>query len=176
MIPSYILLKGNFVFAAGGAIHTADFTKSMLDAPETIEAYKWNWDLIYTHKVAPPPAGAGQTTNPFITGQVAMYVEGVWWIPDFVAGIKDFEWDVCMFPKHPKTGKRTTTVESDGWWIYKGAKQPDLAWDLMAFLSSEDGQSKFSKLNYIIPSNIPSVGQEWYSRTPPNTGLKHWIT
>lgn len=172
MIPPYILFKGNFVFGAGGALHDAGFTKSLLGSPETIEAYKYNWDLIYTHKVAPPPAGAGQTTNPFITGQVAMYIEGVWWIPDFAAAITDFEWDVCMFPKHPKTGKRTTTVESDGWWIFKGSKQPDASWDLISYLASEEGQKKFSELNYIIPSNFPDVGKEWYSRTPPANRIK----
>ncbi len=55
MINSAILTKGNFLFSAGGASHTADYSKSMLDAPETIEAFKWNWDLVYTHKIAPAP-------------------------------------------------------------------------------------------------------------------------
>ena len=170
-IPNYILMKGNFVFAAGGAIHLPDFTKSMLADPATIEAYKWNWDLIFTHKVSPPP-GSMTSTNPFMTGQVAMYIEGVWWIPDFVNGIKDFEWDVALFPKHPKTGKRTTTVESDGWWLYKGTKQADLGWDLIQYLSSPEGQAKFSKLNYIIPSNYPDTAKGWYSQTPPANRIK----
>jgi multiple sugar transport system substrate-binding protein len=170
-IPNYILLKGNFVWSAGGAIHSPDFSKSMLADPGTIEAYKWNWDLIFTHKVAPPP-GSLTSTNPFMTGQVAMYVEGVWWISDFVPGIKDFDWDVALFPKHPTTGKRTTTVESDGWWIYKGAKEPEMAYDLIQYLALPEGQKKFGDLNYIIPSNIPEIAKDWYSRTPPANRIK----
>lgn len=170
-IPTYILLKGNFVWSAGGDIHTPDFSKSLLSSPETIEAYKWNWDLIYTHKVSPVP-GAGGQTNPFMTGQVAMYIEGVWWISDFVNGIKDFDWDVCLFPKHPKTGKRTTSVESDGWWIYKGAKDPDTAWKLISHLANEPQQKKFGDLNYIIPSCFPDTAKLWYSKTPPTNRLK----
>jgi len=170
-ISPYILLKTNFVAAAGGAVHTPDFSASLLDSPETIEAYKWNWDLIYTHNVSPKP-GAGGQTNPFMTGQVAMYVEGVWWISDFVNGIKDFDWDVALFPKHPKTGKRTTTVESDGWWMYKGTKVPDTAWELMSYLSSEPSQAKFGDMNYIIPSCYPDTAKVWYSKTPPANRLK----
>jgi multiple sugar transport system substrate-binding protein len=172
-IPTYILFKGNFVWSAGGALHNPEFTKSMLNDPGTLEAYKWNWDLIYTHKVAPPVNAMG-STNAFMTGNVAMYIEGDWWISDFAAGIKDFEWDVCLFPKHPKTGKRTTTVEADGWWIYKGGKQPDMAWEMISYLASEKGQATFGKLNYIIPSNFEEVGKEWYSRTPPANRMKAW--
>jgi multiple sugar transport system substrate-binding protein len=170
-ISPYILLKTNFVAAAGGAIHTPDFSASLLDSPETIEAYKWNWDLIYTHNVSPKP-GAGGQTNPFMTGQVAMYIEGVWWISDFVNGIKDFDWDVALFPKHPKTGKRTTTVESDGWWMYNGTKVPDTAWELMSYLASEPSQAKFGDMNYIIPSCYPDTAKVWYSKTPPANRLK----
>src|SRR5690606_20897697 len=126
VISPWIITKGNFLFSAGGANHTDDFRQSLVDSPESIEVWKWNWDLVYTHQIAPPP-GAQAQTNPFMSGQVAMVVDGVWWIADF-ANITDFEWDVALFPKHPNTGRRTTSLESDGWWIFKGTQQPDLAW------------------------------------------------
>ena len=62
-ISNYILFKGNWVWAAGGGLHSPDFTKSMLADPKTIEAYKWNWDLVYTHKVAPTSGAMGQTNQ-----------------------------------------------------------------------------------------------------------------
>ncbi len=171
MVPTYILAKGNFVWSAGGNIHTEDLKKSMLDAPETIEAYKWNWDLIYTHKIAPTP-GAQAQTNPFMSGQVAMFVEGVWWISDFVTGITDFDWDVALLPKHPKTGKRTVSVESDGWWVFKGTKETELSWSLLQYLSNEAGQKRFGEMNYVIPSCFPEVAKEWYSKKPPENRMK----
>jgi multiple sugar transport system substrate-binding protein len=172
VIDNSILFKGNFVWSAGGALHSPDFQKSMLADPKTIEAYKWDWDLIYTHKVAPPPSAATGQQNPFMSGQVAMYVDGVWWVTDFAAGIKDFGWDVALFPKHPQTGKRTTTLESDGWWIYKGTKDPDTAWNLISYLADPGGQSLFSKAGFCIPSNIQDVAKDWYSQTPPEHRLK----
>jgi multiple sugar transport system substrate-binding protein len=171
-IPTYILFKGNFVWAAGGALHSPDFTKSMLADPKTIEAYKWNWDLIFTHKVAPPIGGVtAQQQNPFMSGQVGMYVEGVWWLTDF-ASIKDFGWDVAMLPKHPTTGKRTVTMESDGWWMYKGGKEPDTAWNLLSYMGSPEGQQLFIKANDCIPSTYQDVAQNWYATKPPDNKLK----
>ena len=165
-IDQSILFKGNFVWAAGGALHTPDFTKSMLADPKTIEAYKWDWDLIYTHKVAPPPGMAGQQ-NPFMSGQVAMYVDGVWWLTDFANGIKDFDWDVALMPKHPTTGKRTVTMESDGWWVYKGAKDPDTSFNLLSYMANPEGEKLFIKANDCIPSTFQEVAQEWYATKPP---------
>jgi multiple sugar transport system substrate-binding protein len=171
-IPNYILFKGDFVWSAGGALHSPDFTKSMLTDPGTVEAYKWNWDLLYTHKVAPLPSGNADQQNSFMSGQVAMYVEGVWWITDFVNGIKDFEWDVALLPKHPRTGKRTTTVESDGWWVYKGAKDPDTAWNLISYMAKPSGQQLFISANDCIPSTYQDIATKWYGATPPPSKMK----
>ncbi|MCC6166252.1 MAG: extracellular solute-binding protein [Caldilineaceae bacterium] len=170
VINPSIITKGNFLFSAGGANHSDDLKSSMIDSPESIEAWKWDWDLVYTHQIAPPP-GAQAQTNPFMSGQVAMVVDGVWWIADF-ANITDFEWDIALYPKHPRTGRRTTSLESDGWWVFKSTAEPDLAWDLMQSLANEAGQKRFGELNYIIPSCFPEIGQEWYSRTPPENRLK----
>ncbi len=129
----------------------------MVDAPESIEAWKWNWDLIYTHKIAPAP-GAQAQTNPFMSGQVAMVVDGVWWISDF-ANITDFEWDVALFPKHPKTGKRTTSLESDGWWIFKATKEVDLSWSLHAVPGQRGRAEALRRAELRHPELLPRSGQ-----------------
>jgi multiple sugar transport system substrate-binding protein len=169
-IDPWIMTKGNFLFSAGGANHTADLKKSLVDDPKSVEAWKWDWDLIYTHKIAPPP-GAQAQTNPFMSGQVAMVVDGVWWISDF-ASITDFGWDIALQPKHPQTGKRTTSVESDGWWIFKATKYVDDSWSLMQNLSDEAGQKRFGDAGYVIPSCFPDIGKEWYSKPPPENRMK----
>lgn len=164
------LFRGNFIFSAGGDLATADYKKSALDRPETIEAYKWVWDLVYTHKVAPKPL-PNEPANPFASGRVAMYFDGVWWVADFIQ-IKDFEWDLAMLPKHPKTGKRTTTLESDGWWAFKASKEQDLAWSLVKFLASPESQRKFGELEFVVPSSIPEIAREWYAKKPPASRAK----
>jgi len=159
------LLRGDFVYAAGGEFITPDYKHMTLDNEATVSAYKWAWDLIYTHKVAAAPNPSLQV-NPFMAGQTAMYFDGVWWIAD-LATITDFEWDITMFPKNPNTGKRTTSLESDGWWAFKATKSPDLAWSLTSFLANKDGQAKFADLNYVIPPCIPAAAESWYAETPP---------
>lgn len=170
VIAPEIMTKGNFLFSANGANHTPDYKQSMIDAPESVSAWKWNWDLVYTHQIAPPP-GAQAQTNPFMSGQVAMVVDGVWWISDF-ANITDFEWDVALFPKHPQTGKRTTSLESDGWWVFKATQEPDLSWSLLQYLANEAGQTRFGDMGYVIPSCFPEIGKKWYSQKPPENRLK----
>jgi multiple sugar transport system substrate-binding protein len=161
------LHQGNLVFAAGGSYIAPDFKTSGLDRPETIEAYRWAWDLVYTHHVAPVPA-SGQP-HPFTSGQCAMYIYGIWYIADLVKGTPDFAWDLAMQPKHPTTGKRTTSAESDGWWIYKAKAQrdPGTAWRFLKYLAGEKGQQQFADLEYVIPPSRPTVAKQWYAKTPP---------
>jgi multiple sugar transport system substrate-binding protein len=163
------LPKGHLVYAAGGENFTPDYRQSLLDSEATVSAYKWAWDLKFTHGVAAKEGG--EASHPFLSGQTAMYFDGVWWIPD-LATITEFEWDIAMFPKHPDTGKRTTSLESDGWWAYKQTTQPDLGWDLISFLASREGQETFAELNYVVPPCIPDAAEAWYQQTPPENRPK----
>lgn len=170
MSPQW-LWRGIWVRATGGANQTPDFRQSLLNSPETREAWKWLWDMRYTHRVMTPPGGQGGP-HPFIGRIAAMSVEGVWWLGDVANGMDEGEWDVCMFPKHPRTNKRTTTVEADGWWIFKDAREPELAWSLMQYMVSEAGQRQFDELGYLVPGVLSDVAAEWYGRTPPDNRAK----
>ncbi|MBI3974038.1 MAG: sugar ABC transporter substrate-binding protein [Chloroflexi bacterium] len=164
------LNRGNFVFAAGGTLVSPDFKRSALDTPPTLSTFKWSWDLIYTHRVAPQPANGwqGNGGTPFMEGRVAMDFEGVWFIGNFQRAKLDFEWDLALLPKHPTTGKRTTSVESDGWWMFKTTKAKDAAWRLVTYLAGEKGQRQFADLEVVIPPSIPQIANEWYARKPPD--------
>jgi multiple sugar transport system substrate-binding protein len=163
--PSGMWVRGWYAWQAGGEFVSADFKTATFTSPGVVESIKWLWDLIYTEKIAPPP-GLQAATNPFMSGQVAMTLDGIWWVADF-ATITDFEWDMAMLPKHPQTGSRLTTVESDGWWIYKSTQEVEASWRLMSYLAGEAGQAKLGDLNFVVPSNFPEVGRAWYTRTPP---------
>lgn len=168
-----LMWRGIWVNSAGGSFHTPDYKKSTINSAETKEAFQWLWDAIWVHKVSPLPlAPNSQAPNPFLSRQVAMTIDGVWWLTDFANGLEPGEWDTCMFPKHPKTGKRTTTVEADGFWIFKNAKEKDLAFDLLTFFCSEDGQKRFDAEGYLIPGNHADVANAWYAKTPPDNKKK----
>ena len=162
----FLLWKGIWTKSAGGSVISADYKKSLLNSPETKEAITWLWDAIYTHKVAIPPPPPN-SIQPFLERKVAMTIDGIWWVPDFSKGLEEGEYDICQLPKHPKTGKRTTSVESDGWWIFKGASEPDLAFDLLKYMASPSGQQTFTDMGYIIPSCLPEIATPWYATKPP---------
>jgi multiple sugar transport system substrate-binding protein len=168
LAPSFeALFRGNFVYSAGGSLTNADFTRSAIDSPESAEAWTWVWDLIHTHNVAPRPQPANASpVDLFAAGKAGMTFDGIWQVAAWQP-IKAFDWDIAMLPKHPSTGKRTTSVESDGWWMYNGAKDPDTAWSLLSFLASERAQKKFASLNYIVPPSNKKLSQSWYDQKPP---------
>lgn len=170
-IDPMLIWKGIWTKAAGGSVISPDYKKSMLTAPETSEAITWLWDAIWKHKVAipPPPPNSNQ---PFLDRKVAMTIDGVWWLPDFNKGLEEGEYDVALLPKHPRTGKRTTSVESDGWWIFKGSKEPQLAFDLLEYMASAEGQKVFTEMGYIIPSSLPEIAEPWYDIKPPENKAK----
>jgi multiple sugar transport system substrate-binding protein len=164
--PVGAMLQGEFLYSAGGGLISPDFKKSGLDLPETLSALKWAWDLVYTHKVAPRPV-PNEAANPFSSGRVAMYCDGIWWVNDFVK-ITDFVWDIAYYPKNPTTGKRTMTLQSDGWWMYKRALGNDLAWNFMQFMMSERIQTKLAiEMEMGVPPVRESISQKWYTKTPP---------
>jgi multiple sugar transport system substrate-binding protein len=168
--PYLILDRGVLFYQTGGSPYSADYTKAQLTTSEVVEAYKWAWDLIYTHKIA-PEGGRDFGVEPFMSGRVAMQTAGVWLIADY-ATITEFEWDMAMLPRHPITKKNTTTLESDGWWIFNKAANPELSWDLISFMVSPEGQAKFASLNFIVPPSLPSAADAWYSSTPPEHRIK----
>ena len=171
LVPSWgMQVRGWYVWQAGGEFVSEDYKTAKLDSEGSMDAWQWTWDLIYTHEIAPSP-GLQAATNPFMSGQVAMVADGIWWVSDF-ATIEDFEWDMALFPKHPGTGSRVTTIESDGWWIFKDTKEVDASWALMSRLANKDGQTRFGELNYVVPSCFPEVGTKWYSETPPENRVK----
>ncbi len=162
--PSMAMGRGCFLYQAGTTAVNEDYTKCLYDTPEGLAAFKYPWDLLHTYKIAPLPGG--EAVNPFMSGRVALGSEGVWWIVDF-STITDFEWDMAVLPKNPTTGKGTTAVESDGWWIFREASNLDTAWSLMKFLVSPEGQTVFADLGFVIPPSIPEVAEVRYAQEPP---------
>ena len=107
-----------------------------------------------------------------MSGQVAMELDGIWLVADF-ASITDFEWDMALLPKNPQTGKFTTTLESDGWWIFKEASDPDAGFRLLTFLSARTGQEMFAALDFFVPPVFPEVSRSvvrWRRRRAPYQG------
>jgi multiple sugar transport system substrate-binding protein len=118
-------------------------TRCLLDDPKAMDGIQYRADLMYKYKVMPSPAGItamGGLGNSdfFMNGSVAMFYSGIWKTPRF-RQITTFDWDVVEFPKGPG-GKRGFPMSAAGYSVVKTSKHPELAYELVKYLSGEVGQ------------------------------------
>ena len=147
-----------WVYDAGGSAvddvkHPTKWTYA--EDPKTLQGLQFRADLIYKHKVLIPPAsitamGGTGTSDLFATGRAAMFLSGIWKTPMF-REIKNFKWDVALFPKNPD-GTRTLTTGGSGYGVLKTSKHKQEAWELVKFLSGEEGAKRLAATGLTQPA------------------------
>jgi multiple sugar transport system substrate-binding protein len=102
-----------------------------------------------------PPAsiaamGGMGNSDMFVNGSAAMFLSGIWKTPAF-REIKKFKWDVVMLPKGPN-GRRAYSTGGSGYGILKTSAHPKEAWELIQFISGEQGAQKFAATGFAQPA------------------------
>jgi ABC-type glycerol-3-phosphate transport system substrate-binding protein len=123
--------------------------------PNTLAGLQFRTDLIYKYKVMMPPSqmtamGGMGTSDMFINGSTAMFLSGLWKTPSFRA-IKNFQWDVVMFPKGPN-GNRAFGTGGSGYGILKNSTHKKEAWELVKYISGEEGAKKLAATGLAQPA------------------------
>ena len=130
-------------------------------SPENLRAYKWvrsYADKMDVKQLQVFSSGFGNFSspqNPFISGIVAMELQGVW-MHNFIAELApEIEWGAAPFPypaDRPELAD-SSPVEEDVLVIPRGAKHPNEAFEFIAFVNSRKGsellnmgQRKFTPL------------------------------
>ena len=146
------------IYSNGGMIvdNVKNPTRCTIDDEKCIEAMQFYKDLVFKYKVSPIPetivSSLGiEEPDLFKAQKTAMFFAGIWMTPMFNQDIKDFDWDIVMFPKGPK-GPRRFIAEGSGYSITKSSKNPELAWKLVKLLGGERGQKVLSKSGLAQPS------------------------
>jgi ABC-type glycerol-3-phosphate transport system substrate-binding protein len=147
-----------WVYCAGGSFvdNVKKPTKwTFATDPNTLKGIQFRADLMNKHKIMLPPSGLSAmggigTSDMFVNGSVAMYLSGIWQTPKF-RGIKDFKWDVVMFPKNP-SGYRAFSTGGSGYGILKSSKRKKEAWRLVKYISGEDGAKKLAETGLAQPA------------------------
>lgn len=146
-----------FVFSNGGKVvdNVKNPKKFLLDSKEAIAGIQYRADLMHKHGIMPSPAqmtgmGGMGSADMFISERAAMFYSGIWKTPAF-RNIKNFEWDVVMFPKGPK-GFRGFPSGGSGYSIVKSTKNKEAAWKLLTYLSGKEGQVKLAKTGLVQPA------------------------
>jgi multiple sugar transport system substrate-binding protein len=149
----------SFIYMNGGAVLDAS-GKPVVNSPEAVEAIQFYNDLVYKYHVAPSPedyANLG-TNSPdplFAQGKVAMSTTGFWGI----GGLKDatFNWDIAPLFKNKVNA---TVVFGSGFSISKDCKNPEAAWKVIEFLTSEAGQMPIVENKEDAPANIAVLNSD----------------
>jgi multiple sugar transport system substrate-binding protein len=162
---SFMYMNGGMVLDENG--------KPAANSPENVQAIQFYNDLVYTHKVAPSPEdyanlGLGGPDPLFAQGKVAMATTGFWGI----GGLKDatFNWDISPLFQNKKPA---TVLFGSGFAISKDCKNPDAAWKVIDFLTSEEGQMPIVENLQDAPVNIAVLNSDAFlkaswSETPLN--------
>ena len=121
----------------GGDLFTQDGKQARLNEPDTQWGWTWTYDMMNTHQVMLNPL----QTNPapsdlFVSGKLAMARFNIGTKAAF-ARIDNFQWGMAVAPKGPK-GQRGTLAQADVVGITKFSKNPDLAWELLKFITSKE--------------------------------------
>jgi ABC-type glycerol-3-phosphate transport system substrate-binding protein len=172
----------SWVYSFGGAIvdDVKHPTKCVLNSPEAIQAVQFRADLTNKYKVAPSQAqlvmGQGWygTASVFSSGKVAMFYTG-YWKSGYFRSIKDFDWDIVMFPKGPK-GFRKYSSGGSGYAITTQCKDKEKAWQVLKRFAGEKGQVDLSSQGGLQPAIIKLAESKQFLDDLPPKNKKIMLT
>lgn len=158
-----------WVYDAGGSFtdnvkHPTKWT--FATDPATEKGIQFRADLMNKYKFMLPPAsltamGGMGTSDMFVNGSVAMYLSGLWPTPRFRQQIKDFKWDVVMLPKNNE-GFRAFSTGGSGYGILKISKHKQEAWDVIKFISGEEGEKRLAATGLAQPALMADVNSPMF--------------
>jgi multiple sugar transport system substrate-binding protein len=135
---------GTFVLSNGGRVLNEEKTEATTTTPEFIQAIQFLVDLIHEDNAAPAPGepaatlGAGLLDN-FQAGRVAMRTGNNSRLPSYIRGA-NFEWAPCVPPRASREKERRVFWLENPFCMTSSATDPDVAWSLLRFIGSHDGQ------------------------------------
>lgn len=141
-----------FIWQNGGELLAADGKQLALDAAASLAAVQFFVDLQAKFHAAPDQAAMTSQEPPdrFISGALGLLVDSRAAVPT-LRTITDFDWDVAPLPRKTQAAN---ILKADGLCLPAKAAHPDLAWKLMEFAASAEGQTLLAGAGRVVPSNI----------------------
>jgi multiple sugar transport system substrate-binding protein len=137
----------NFVYQHGGRLYD-DLrapTYPTYDDSLTVEAMTWYADLFHEHDVAPTPDQLREAVGisddyavreTILRGQAGMWTGQLWEQGGVGGWWEGREWEFAwgMVPL-PRDARAVTLADSDQFFIFAGARNPDACWEWLSFVS-----------------------------------------
>ncbi|WP_410495609.1 ABC transporter substrate-binding protein [Cellulosilyticum sp. ST5] len=152
-----------FFYSNGGSM--LEDGKPTLNNPKNIEAYEFWLSLLKNgYAQTPQQLGVGWDGDAFAGEHVAMTVEGTWMIANLQEIAPDLEYGVVPVPQKEQPASMQFTVAYS---MSKSTKNPDVAKDVIKFLTSEEQQKLITDAGRAMPSRKSSLEafvQAWPDR------------
>ena len=147
-----------FIWQNGGELFTPDGKATALDSPAATAAIQF-WVDWQTKDHISPNAVQEQSEDSgsrFQDGTMGMFLDSSDSVPDLRAVTTGGpDWDVGPLPQSQQAA---TILKSTGVCLPTKAPRPDLAWKLIEYINSTDGQKLVASAGLSVPSNM-SVAQ-----------------
>lgn len=152
-----------FPFFFGLDIVSEDGETILSDTPEIVEVFEWFQSFVTDFGVSRvrtfEAAFRGEfasSSDSFMSGRIAMKLQGVWMANFIKTFAPDMEWGAAPFPAIREGMEPATVVESDILVIPRGTRHVEEAWNFIKFVQEREnmeklclGQQKFSPLREV---------------------------
>lgn len=145
-------------------------TKCLLDEPESVAALQWLADLAHKQHVMPTSAERADISDMFLAGKSAMNIIGHWRVPQYMANIKDFKWDVASLPMGKVAANR---CDGSCFAVTAQSKNPEEAWEFVKFLAGEGsmGVELLLDLQQMVPALTDYQTSDKFLKNPSLPGV-----
>lgn len=168
-----------WVYWFGGKLWDGD-RKITANSPENVTVFTWlrrqaeKYGVQNRRSFGASFGNFQSPQNPFLAGQIAMTLQGVWMYNFISKYAPQMEWGAAPFPaKDPKASPLVTLAEADMLVIPKGARHPKEAFEFIRYVNTQGpmeklclGQRKFSPLAKV---------SEEFIKNHPNPYIKTFI-
>ncbi|WP_114559190.1 extracellular solute-binding protein [Desertihabitans aurantiacus] len=146
--------------ANGGALFDDEGRRCLVGSEQNIETMRQLFAQLANGNAAQPQT-LGAAVDPFVSGLVAMSVQGSWATAQTRDQVGDrFEWDLLKLPRG-STGRREVATAGGAWGISVDSANPDAAFALIKYLSAREQLNTFiSEPLRGIPGRASSAADE----------------
>jgi multiple sugar transport system substrate-binding protein len=155
-------------WSRGAVYWDADAQQSHLNAPEIVAALEWESTYAQKYGIEEltsfTQSVAGETTDPFVTGHVAMMVTGDWELSTIERYAPDMEYDIAPTPV---VEGREFMTWSGGFvnGIPRGARNIDASWEFLKYMGGKEAQVMYALQTRHMCTHI-AAQEEFLSQDP----------
>lgn len=158
--PCFAWWYGFYLMADGGSVWKngvpgQDFN---INNQAGLDALNLQVDMLYKDESAVPPTT--QETALAENGKVAMWMQGCWKIAEYPQTAPDLKWKAALLPGY-KNNAHNALVDVYG--VLKDSKNPELAYEFVKMLTSEENDLNFNVVSGQMPARKVNYEKEPYA-------------